>query len=233
MRAVVGLMLFVWVGACGGSNDQRLDGAAADVAQSADGEGAGPGGRRMGGGALPGTEVDAASDHAVDGVFVAEAGPEAGAGDRPGSSPDADAPPAPAPDAGNDLPAVETAFEAPRAEASAEAPTSMCNAGGVCDDLEAEYAAALARAQMCNPLLKLQCQQQAPGSLACGGCPVWVRDTSELEEVRKKWEGAGCSRCVRACPAILCRLLNEGTCVSRLGATTGTCEDRGIIIAPL
>jgi hypothetical protein len=121
----------------------------------------------------------------------------------------------------------------------------QCGTGGVCDKLEDDFRAALARARSCNPLVKLQCQMTSASGLSCPGCKVWVNSNVELNAIRAMWNDAGCQVCRRLCPAIACRAITTGTCHSKMLAappepdpgapvdriivppmTTGTCIDQ-------
>jgi hypothetical protein len=91
-----------------------------------------------------------------------------------------------------------------------------CGTGGVCEMYEGEFTAALARARVCNPTLKLQCQMTSATQLGCSGCKVWVNSNVELDAIRTKWNAAGCQTCRRLCPAIACRPVTTGVCHSKM-----------------
>jgi hypothetical protein len=84
-----------------------------------------------------------------------------------------------------------------------------------CPALNQDYQVAVKADQQCSPGVAGQCAKQVPGSLMCG-CPVWVNTTLATDSIRKRFMDAGCSRCIRACPAIAC--INPGTGVC--GKTT-------------
>jgi hypothetical protein len=113
-----------------------------------------------------------------------------------------------------------------------------CATGGVCAMHEQAYTAALARARVCNPTLKLQCQMTSNSGLRCPGCKLWVTSNVELNDIRAKWTAAGCQVCVKQCPAIACRAITTGVCHSKMLAApeeSGAAPPPGdrIIIPPM
>jgi hypothetical protein len=104
------------------------------------------------------------------------------------------------------------------ATAAQDAAPGTCDSGGICQSLETQYAAALARARACSPKLVGQCAQAAPTGLACGGCELWVNDKAELNTIKVKWDAAaGCTTCKRLCPLIRCLALDgqHGDCTAQ------------------
>jgi hypothetical protein len=88
----------------------------------------------------------------------------------------------------------------------------MCAA---CNAFITEYANAIRKEQVCNPTAPNQCLKQTPGQLTCG-CPVWVTSTVLSDDVRTRFQAAGClTKCFRfiACPAIACVNPGTGACV--------------------
>jgi hypothetical protein len=94
---------------------------------------------------------------------------------------------------------------------------NMCDA---CAAFAAEYAEAIRKEQVCDPASATnQCLKTTPGTLTCG-CPVWVTTTVLSDDVRQRFNAAGCQKCLRftACPAIAC--VNpgvSGVCMASAG----------------
>ncbi len=86
----------------------------------------------------------------------------------------------------------------------------ICGVAGACSAIEREWNDAVRKDQACSPGIS-QCATQVNG-IGCGGCPVLVNGTVNTDAVRKKWQDAGCARCIRICPAILCVAPGRGVC---------------------
>jgi hypothetical protein len=88
-----------------------------------------------------------------------------------------------------------------------------------CTGFVTEYANAIRKEQACNPTAPNQCLKQTPGQLTCG-CPVWVTTTVLSDDVRARFQAAGCLKCFRftACPAIACVNPGTGVCVPVMAA---------------
>ena len=115
------------------------------------------------------------------------------------------------------------------------------DAGDSCDQLVADYAAALAAARACTPGAPTQCQALVATlpticpNLACDG-QEFVNGGTAVEAVRLKWLNSSCSpphhncpasACVPAHPASVCVSggaggPNAGTCVPAVRADSGT-----------
>jgi hypothetical protein len=98
----------------------------------------------------------------------------------------------------------------------------MVDAGNgcqACNALLAEYAEAVRKEQACNPMATSQCLKQTPNRLVCG-CSVWVNTTVLSDEVRMRFQAAGCQKCTSmvACPAIACVNPGTGACVPVMAA---------------
>jgi hypothetical protein len=93
---------------------------------------------------------------------------------------------------------------------------NMCQA---CAAFATEYANGIRKEQACNPAVPNQCLKQTPGQLTCG-CPVWVTTTVLSDDVRMRYQAAGCLKCfgLIACPAIACVNPGTGACVPVMAA---------------
>lgn len=81
---------------------------------------------------------------------------------------------------------------------------ASAGAGGQpsCDEIKANYVAALDTARSCSPGAAA-CQVSAAASLDCG-CPVYVNDDAALRPLARAWKNGGCSKiCPIACVAAL------------------------------
>jgi hypothetical protein len=162
---------------------------------------------------------DSARDQ--DAPVISLDGPVGGVDGSPDASPREDAPAQP--------------------DTSPDSPPSACSPGGLCDSIEKDYQAAVARAKACDPSIKGQCLHQVPSSLRCG-CKVWTNHTSETDILAARWEKAECNLCRRVCPLVLCRVLTDGVCKSTAiaaeplailpPAARGTCENAAVIASP-
>lgn len=99
-----------------------------------------------------------------------------------------------------------------------------------CNELGKLYAAALADAKLCSPMINsLQCTLVFPDELACP-CNTYVNpDNAQavqtLQVLLKQWASAGC---VVPCPAIACIEPQGAGCeLSGAGADAGFCVDFG------
>jgi hypothetical protein len=192
-------------------------------------EGGPPGSRGGGGGAFGGGQ-DPDAQVPTDGPQVAVDGADP-QDDGPSVRRDAARP--------RDLATAIDIASTPDLGPGVEAGANVCG-DGTCEAFATQYTAALARARVCNAVVKAQCGATASTSLACAGCKVWVNSTVELDAIRAQWTGAGCVKCVKACPAIACRALTTGVCHSKMlaappgdgdkiappPATLGTCIDQ-------
>ena len=212
---------------CGQQSGSKIAGSTGDGA--APGDEAGPPGSRGGGGGAFGGGNDP------------DAAPSADAGTTIGDAPVMASDAAPSADLPRDRPldtfkpvdAVTPVDSTPPSYDTAD----LCS--GTCQMYEDEYQAALVRARICTPNVKLQCQMTAGTGLKCLGCKVWVNSNVELDAIRMKWADAGCAKCTKLCPAIACRSLTTGICHSKMLAAqdpgdrilpppmvTGTCLDQ-------
>lgn len=103
-----------------------------------------------------------------------------------------------------------------------------CGTGGVCDQYEEEYQAALPKARVCSSLTKSPCQLQRPESLSCG-CTIWVNQADALDAITAKWDKSGCAKCIRSCPPRLCTVLRTSECRLSAGSPTGTCAEKPLV----
>jgi hypothetical protein len=187
------------------SGGAKIAGMSDDGAAPPPGQEAGPSGTRGGGGGAFGGGNDPDAD-------ASDA--QATAGDVASATVDA------TPDLARDR-SRDTSFTpvdavtAVDSGASGDLSSDLCS--GTCAMYESEYAGALVRARVCNPIAKLQCQMTASTGLHCPGCKIWVTSTVELADIRAKWAGAGCQTCSNIlCSQIACRALTTGVCHSRM-----------------
>jgi hypothetical protein len=106
--------------------------------------------------------------------------------------------------------------------------------GASCSDLQNQYAAAFADAQMCTVGASGQCAQLASAQLSpCGfGCMYYVDDTTTLNATKAAWQAAGCDSLVGvACPAIayVCSTPHVGTCLGADGGAAKCVTSAGVI----
>jgi len=211
------VLIAVVLAGCGGGGGSATSGGG----DGGGGSGAvGPGGKRGGGGGvLTGTD---------GGMGGSGGSPGGGSTDGPTPSPDMGARETAPPDSPvvtSDGPAAREAGPsdvATREAAPPDTTTDICAAGGICTMYEQGYSDAFKKAQACAPSAPdLQCQQQRQTGLACG-CHAWVNNPSELDAIRKRWMDAGCDKCLRPCPAVLCILLSSGAC----SPMTATCVNQ-------
>jgi hypothetical protein len=115
-------------------------------------------------------------------------------------------------------------------DTTADMPPNPCTTGGVCELINREYTAALARARACTPSVVGQCAEQAAQGLLCPGCQVWVNTTKELEPLIKRYADERCpDLCRGPCPLLPCRAMLKGACVA---ASNQAADEPDRIIAP-
>ncbi len=99
-----------------------------------------------------------------------------------------------------------------------------------CDDLQAQYADALARAKACNPALDVEtCTAVVDDQLACP-CETSINPgnaeaAAELADLAAQWQALGCFQDI-ACPAIACPGVVGGRCGTSGPGNDGSCEDQ-------
>lgn len=99
--------------------------------------------------------------------------------------------------------------------------------GTVCDALVQQYQSAIGAAQFCDVGAMGACSQPVPSSLgACGGCTVYVSDTSALDAIRLAYGQANCRSAVTTPPCALidCAAAANNVCVSIDGGSRGYCS---------
>jgi hypothetical protein len=108
-----------------------------------------------------------------------------------------------------------------------------CGEGSLCLNLRNAYAQELQDSKGCMANADESCGLQAPGGLGCVSCPVWVTDTSYLDELAKQFDDAGCDQCFYdsptgdRCHPVGCNELGapmcdaSGTCVPDLSCPEG------------
>jgi hypothetical protein len=106
--------------------------------------------------------------------------------------------------------------------------------GASCSDLQNQYGAAFADAQMCTVGASGQCAQLASAELSpCGfGCTYYVDDTTTLNTIKAEWQAAGCDSLVGVeCPAIgyVCTTPRVGTCLAADGGGGKCVTTAGVI----
>jgi hypothetical protein len=107
------------------------------------------------------------------------------------------------------------------------------DAGDVCAALIQDYNAAMSVAKQCNATFNTeQCTHEVDISLPCPGCKTWVNDTQPLDDVRQRWQQAGCDKVHRICPAITCIAPGKGSCVASNTGTDGMCVGLSVLPAP-
>jgi hypothetical protein len=102
--------------------------------------------------------------------------------------------------------------------------------GGVtCQDLQRDFALALAAAKMCTLGARDQCTVVTDDRLDCG-CPTSVNDTDKIAPIRDSWVQNGCSS--RICTAVLCTGVSSGACAATTGSQP-TCQDLSSVPQPI
>jgi hypothetical protein len=93
--------------------------------------------------------------------------------------------------------------------------TGTGGSGGLtCDQLQADYQAALATARDCSVGATNQCQKTVASALGCNGCPTFVNDDSGLSQFQNAWNQGGCSQ-NQVCANIACLAPKAATCKAR------------------
>jgi hypothetical protein len=100
-----------------------------------------------------------------------------------------------------------------------------------CLSLEQDYQVAVKADQKCFNGVAGQCAKQVPGGLQCG-CPVWVNSTVATDAIRKRFNDAGCNRCIHPCPAIACVNPGTGVCSPATAFVPVFLPDGAAVIAP-
>ncbi len=101
--------------------------------------------------------------------------------------------------------------------------------GLTCKQLASNYAATLAKAKSCNPIISvLQCTTQVDDELACP-CPTFINpgnaaEVTELAKLKVAWKTQNCSAGV-VCPLVLCAQPPGANCVGASG-NSGSCVDK-------
>ena len=80
-----------------------------------------------------------------------------------------------------------------------------------CDQIQADYKLALAKARQCTSGATNQCQQMASTLLGCNGCPTFVNDESGLSAPEAAWNQAKCDQ-GQVCTNIACLSPKGGAC---------------------
>jgi hypothetical protein len=84
--------------------------------------------------------------------------------------------------------------------------------GGLsCDQIQADYKIALAKARQCSAAAANQCQQMASTLLCCNGCPTFVNDSSGLSGLESAWNQAKCDQ-GQVCTNVACVSPKAGVC---------------------
>jgi|GEM_PF-5306124 hypothetical protein len=95
-----------------------------------------------------------------------------------------------------------------------------------CGQIGADYAAAITKAQSCDPYQWYwgtpQCQQKVANSLSCNNCPTYVNDTSALQGPIDQWSAYKCDTVLWMCPAVMCAPAAGAYCKST-GGGQGSC----------
>jgi hypothetical protein len=90
--------------------------------------------------------------------------------------------------------------------------TGTGGTGGLtCDQLQADYQAALGTARECSVGGTNQCQKTVTSALGCNGCPTFVNDDSGLSQYQNAWNQGGCSQ-NQVCANIACLAPKAATC---------------------
>ena len=107
-------------------------------------------------------------------------------------------------------------------------PGGGCAAG--CMALAGQYAEGVAKAKSCTPGVAGACSKRARGSVACGGCPAWVNDTTEIAPLADRFrrECGGCflgGSGPNRCHLVGCAEIDTPVCMP-LPAGGGTCVNQ-------
>jgi hypothetical protein len=95
--------------------------------------------------------------------------------------------------------------------------------GLTCEQIQADYQAALATARECSVGGTNQCQKTVTNALGCNGCPTFVNDDSGLSQYQNAWNQGGCSQ-NQVCANIACLAPRAATCKAS-DAGGATCVD--------
>jgi len=95
--------------------------------------------------------------------------------------------------------------------------------GLTCNQIQADYRAALAIARGCSVDSTNQCKKMVSSGLGCNGCPTFVNDDSGLSQYENAWSQAHCGQ-NQVCTAIACLAPKGATCKAS-DAGSGTCVD--------
>ncbi|HVZ89545.1 MAG TPA: hypothetical protein VHG72_21465 [Polyangia bacterium] len=100
--------------------------------------------------------------------------------------------------------------------------------GETCDQIAADYQAALAADRACTPSAQNQCQKSVADRLGCGGCTTFVTADTNLSQIQNDWNQHDCQ--VGVCAAVACLPPTSalcktgdaggGVCVDQSGVTT-------------
>lgn len=101
--------------------------------------------------------------------------------------------------------------------------TGGSTGGLTCDQIQADYQAALATARECSVGGSNQCQKMVSSALGCNGCPTFVNDDAGLTQYENAWNQAGCSQ-NQVCANIACLAPRAATCKAN-DAGGATCVD--------
>jgi hypothetical protein len=100
--------------------------------------------------------------------------------------------------------------------------------GETCDQIAADYQAALTADRACTPSAQNQCQKSVSDRLGCGACDTFVNADTNLSQIQNAWNQNDCQ--VGVCPAIAC--LPPKSAVCKAGdAGGGLCVDQSAITA--
>lgn len=83
--------------------------------------------------------------------------------------------------------------------------------GLTCNQIQADYKVALAKARQCSTVAANQCQQMASTQLGCNGCPTFVNDQSGLSALETAWNQAKCDQS-QVCTNVACLSPKGGVC---------------------
>lgn len=96
-----------------------------------------------------------------------------------------------------------------------------------CSQINADYSAAVTKAQSCDPYQWYwgtpQCQQKVSHGLSCNNCPTYVNDTTGLQGPLDQWAAYKCDTVLFMCPAYMC-VPADGAYCSSTGGGNGTCK---------
>lgn len=96
--------------------------------------------------------------------------------------------------------------------------------GPSCEQIQAQYQAALTVARECSIDAANQCQQTAPDALGCNGCTTFVNDSSGLSQFANQWNQAGCNQ-NQLCTKLACLAPKSATCQTSDAGGGARCVD--------